>query len=214
MHFDFSDLTFVERAGGKAYKAGVEWNDSTYAYVWASDKTLTAKDDAVVSSFSFTVPEKKGTYILTTKTTDGPIIVRPLEDSDPDIPYVFYGLAVTVGDIEDITTTTEPGTTTTEPGTTTTEPDTTTTEPGTTTTEPGTTVTTAEGTVLYGDVNVDGKVRINDVVMLSRKTAGTIEVSPQGLKNADCNKDGKQDAKDITLIMKYLAKLSETPEEK
>ena len=202
MHLDFGDLK-VKRTAGKAYKAAVQWNEDTYAYVWASDKTLTAADDSVIASFSFTAPTEKGTYTFGLKSTDGPNIVRPLEDGDDDIPYNFYGLVLTVGDPDETNESTTQTTVTTETTVTTSE--------GTTSSQGGessTTATTAgDGNVVYGDVNEDGQIRINDVVLLNKYIAGTANLTDQGKKNADCVKDSKYDAKDATAIMKFLAKL-------
>ena len=69
---------------------------------------------------------------------------------------------------------------------------------------------------LYGDVDCNGKVEINDVVLLSRYVAQDSSIpnppSAQGLKNADCKYDGTIDADDITAIARYLAHLIEKSE--
>lgn len=69
---------------------------------------------------------------------------------------------------------------------------------------------------LYGDVDCNGKVEINDIVLLSRYVAqdSTLPNPPsaQGLKNADCKYDGTIDADDITAIARYLAHLIEQSE--
>ena len=64
-----------------------------------------------------------------------------------------------------------------------------------------------DGDVLPGDVNCNGKVQINDVVLLNRYLAKTAEVSEQGLKNAECDGDGKISQNDATAIKEYLARL-------
>ncbi len=77
-------------------------------------------------------------------------------------------------------------------------------------------VETPEGDNLYGDVDCNGKVEINDVVLLSRYVAqdDTIPNPPtaQGLKNADCEYNGTIDSGDITAIARYLAHLIEQSE--
>ena len=62
---------------------------------------------------------------------------------------------------------------------------------------------------LYGDVNCDGVVKIDDVVLLNRYVAEdtTINVTPQGVLNADCAYTGKIDSDDSTAILQYLAGL-------
>ena len=77
-------------------------------------------------------------------------------------------------------------------------------------------VETPAGDNLYGDVDCNGKVEINDVVLLSRYVAqdDTIPNPPtaQGLKNADCEYNGTIDSGDITAIARYLAHLIEQSE--
>ena len=61
----------------------------------------------------------------------------------------------------------------------------------------------------WGDVNCDGDVKTNDVILLNRFLAEdtTANVSAQGLLNADCAYDGQTTPDDSTLILKYLAGL-------
>ena len=115
--------------------------------------------------------------------------------------------------------TTEPATTepaTTEPATTepaTTEPVTTepaTTEPATTepaTTEPATTepATEPEPQILYGDVDQDGKITIQDATEIQRLGLG-IGATEGSLASvlADVNGDGRISILDVTYVQKYL----------
>ena len=84
------------------------------------------------------------------------------------------------------------------------------------TTEGGTTsTTTSTGTALYGDVDCNGKIEINDIVLLSRYVAQDATAkapTAQGLINADCENNGSIDAGDITAIARYLAHLCEASE--
>ena len=52
-------------------------------------------------------------------------------------------------------------------------------------------------------------VKIDDVVLLNRYVAEdtTINVTPQGVLNADCAYTGKLDSDDSTAILQYLAGL-------
>ena len=133
--------------------------------------------------------------------------VVPRKQDNPH-KFVFYGLEIVVG--SDVVTTTAidgttvPGSTTTTDGTTAGSQDTTTTITSTTSTNTETSVT-GDGKTLYGDVNCDGVVRIGDVVLLNRYLAKNAQVTPQGLLNADCEKDNKIDGKDSVKIKKYLA---------
>ena len=68
---------------------------------------------------------------------------------------------------------------------------------------------------LYGDVDCNGKIEINDIVLLSRYVAQDATAkapTAQGLINADCEHNGTIDAGDITAIARYLAHLIEASE--
>jgi hypothetical protein len=214
MHFDFSAVAAneIKRLTGNAYDVDIQWNPETFAFVWGGSVSYKAEDGQTVGKWNMTAPTEPGTYLLTIKDTDGPNIVRPLEDKEPDIPFVFYGLAVTVEKAGATTTTTEQGTTTSTTTSTTTTVTTTESDPGTTTSTTTTTTTTSSsvvpvGDILWGDVNCDKQVRINDVVLLNKHLAGNATITAQGEKNADCEYDQKLDQKDSTAIKKFLAKL-------
>ena len=59
--------------------------------------------------------------------------------------------------------------------------------------------------VLYGDVNLDGRVTVKDATLIQKYLAGSTKLTGQALKNADVNADGKITATDVTTIQKYLA---------
>ena len=58
--------------------------------------------------------------------------------------------------------------------------------------------------ILFGDVNGDGEIDLNDVLMLRRYIA---EENPSGFRfeNADVNADTEADMTDLLMIKKYLA---------
>lgn len=60
---------------------------------------------------------------------------------------------------------------------------------------------------LYGDVNVDGLVSIDDVILLNRMVAEdtAITITAVGVLNADCVYNGVPDADDATAILRLLA---------
>ena len=60
---------------------------------------------------------------------------------------------------------------------------------------------------LYGDVNLDGKVDVNDVTLLQRYIAGETEVitSKDALTAANFNKDANIDVLDVTDIQTFIA---------
>lgn len=65
-----------------------------------------------------------------------------------------------------------------------------------------------DGTVSYGDVNVDKRVDVSDAVLLSRMLAEdkTAKITSQGKLNADCKKDGDLSSDDVLRILQYIAK--------
>ena len=105
------------------------------------------------------------------------------------------------------TTTTTTGTTTTTTTTTTTatvtETKSTETE-ATTVSETTTTTTDADTDTNYGDVNLDGKVDLMDVIMMNKYLAGQITLSEQATKNADVNADGLLGDGDSTTLMRFV----------
>lgn len=65
--------------------------------------------------------------------------------------------------------------------------------------------------VLYGDVNGDGDVRINDVILLQKYLANQdVSLSKRQLEAAAVVSDGEPTIQDATLIQKYLAELVPT----
>ncbi len=98
-----------------------------------------------------------------------------------------------------------------------TEPDT---EETTATAEPETTETTTETTVtetteeesdpsdevLLGDVNVDEKLNILDILTLQKYLLGSGSLSRQGYPLADMNQDGKVNAFDLAMLKKAVLK--------
>lgn len=92
--------------------------------------------------------------------------------------------------------------TTTTPVTTTTTSETTTTTTVSETTEPF-------GTLELGNVNCDNRVDVSDAVLLARYKAEDQKalISAQGKLNADVDRNGDLTNEDVTLILKYIAKL-------
>ena len=129
--------------------------------------------------------------------------------ADP-VTYPLIAPLTTVADLLGVDpepATTEPETTepaTTEPAT---EPETT--EPATTepaTTEPATTEpATTEPQILYGDVDQDGKITIQDATEIQKLGLG-IGATEGSLASvlADVNGDGRVSILDVTYVQKYL----------
>ncbi len=94
-----------------------------------------------------------------------------------------------------------------------TEPQTSKTTTSKTTTTTTTTTTSKTNTnpdkILWGDVNANGVVDVNDAVLLARYVGGdtTATLKAAGEKNADVVNDGKIKVEDLTLLLRYLARL-------
>ncbi|MBQ8823635.1 MAG: hypothetical protein IJZ64_00215 [Ruminococcus sp.] len=64
----------------------------------------------------------------------------------------------------------------------------------------------------YGDVNVDGKINLTDVIYLNKFIAGSYTPSPQGQINAACDQTNSDiDLDDTLALLKYLIKVVELP---
>ena len=224
MTWDFSQVDYQKAALGDAYEALPTFNDKTekkgeVIYTFGQDEEETAADKAVIYTFTVKVPETEGKVSIT--KMDG-AFTKTISRTDELYTVITHGLDINVKKEDETTEPTTAPTTapTTEPTTApTTEPTAEpTTEPTTAPTEPGTTITTsttvqtaAPSDVLYGDVNCDGKVKINDVVLLNRFFAKTADLSEQGAKNADCYNDGKLTIEDSTALKDFLARLITLP---
>ena len=214
MNFDFSQVEYVSGTRSTGYRISPTYSDpknteglkaGEVVYTWAqSNEAAKAKDNAIIYYFTVNVPKEDGLYTVGLNDKEVNKVV-PKNQETPH-KFVFYGLDIQVGEV---TTTPAPATTTADAATTTAAPQTTTAPAVTTadTTKATETTDPADADVLYGDVNCDGAVRIGDVVLLNRYLAKNAEVTPQGLKNANCEKDDKIDSKDAVKIKKFLALL-------
>ena len=61
--------------------------------------------------------------------------------------------------------------------------------------------------VLYSDVNLDGRIDVVDAVLLNKAASDSITLNPQALKNADCNANGELGADDALVLMRFLVHL-------
>ena len=80
-----------------------------------------------------------------------------------------------------------------------------------TTVSSGTTTTTAAvQSILYGDVNVDGRVDITDAVLLNKAVSGAVSFDSQQRSNGDCDVSGEINGTDAILLMQFLAHIIDT----
>lgn len=61
--------------------------------------------------------------------------------------------------------------------------------------------------ILFGDVNLDGRVDITDSVLLNKATAGAVKLNDGQFANADCYNDGELNSEDAQSLLKFLVHL-------
>ena len=76
-----------------------------------------------------------------------------------------------------------------------------------TTTTTKTPVTAAPGDVLYGDINLDGKVELVDAVLLNKAAADVVTLNTQQRANADCDVNNEVNANDAIVLLKFLVQI-------
>lgn len=85
------------------------------------------------------------------------------------------------------------------------QPGTSTTTTTSTTAKPGSDTNPADSDVLYGDVNVDGKVSLVDAVMLNKAVADVVTLGDAARANADCNVDKEINGTDAIILLQFLS---------
>lgn len=80
-----------------------------------------------------------------------------------------------------------------------------TTVPPVPTTNPVPTSSSPVGTMIYGDVNGDGTVKIQDATLIQKHSVGLESIEDKYLVLADVNADGVINVLDATMIQKYIA---------
>lgn len=139
------------------------------------------------------------------------IVYGKLTNSDPPQP-------ITTTTTQETTATTKPTTTTTVSSTiastTASSADTT----ASTTTKESTVTTASTGgkttessvtkqpdtDILYGDVNLDGRVDLTDAILLNKACSGAVEITGQSVLNADCDANGDIDTNDAIALLRFL----------
>ena len=100
----------------------------------------------------------------------------------------------------------KPVTTTAKPAETTAKPAETTEKPADTTAEPPITVPNP-GSVLYGDVNNDGKVDVTDISTLALILADRKDMTPDQIVRADVTNNGKVELADLARIRQFISRV-------
>lgn len=77
----------------------------------------------------------------------------------------------------------------------------------TTTTTKTTTTALPAGTLIYGDINLDGRVDITDAVLLNKYCSGSVSLNKDAAKNADCDGDKEISNRDAISLLKFLVQL-------
>lgn len=67
--------------------------------------------------------------------------------------------------------------------------------------------TTSAISSLCGDVNLDGKIDLCDVILLEKYAVESVELDEQQQKNGDCNADGITDSNDSLCLMRFLIRI-------
>lgn len=174
---------------GDDFSASISYTGSNSDFQWTSSDPNILEVEG--SGLNVTLHAKDGGIVTLTATNGSITLTKEIEILICVIP----------------TSTTEETTTTTTESVTTSSDETTTTASGS---ETSTTTTTREfpANVLYGDVNLDGRVDITDAVMLNKIAAGAVQMDSdqQGL-NADCDANGEVDSKDAIVLLKFLVSM-------
>ena len=68
-------------------------------------------------------------------------------------------------------------------------------------------ITEPEPQPVLGDVDLDGKVTIDDATLLMRYLVEMEDLTDEQLKLADVNRDGKVNIMDVTDIQRFLAEI-------
>lgn len=58
--------------------------------------------------------------------------------------------------------------------------------------------------ILYGDINLDGKIDLTDAILLNKYCADAVKLSEQALLNADCDANGDTDMNDSIALLRFL----------
>ncbi|MCD7800193.1 MAG: glycoside hydrolase family 9 protein [Ruminococcus sp.] len=192
---DIDNVTIVLTGGTPGATTSGEvgyWDNSAQAWVGAFDSWEEQKFD---SNGNLTISGIK----VPTNTNDVQIMLTYYADwstgSENNLDKSSLGITVYEGSTATTTTVT-----TSVPTTTTTVTTSVTSTNATTTT----TTSTVDGSTLLGDVNCDGDIKSNDLLLLKKYLLGLDELSTQEFINADINEDSSVKSNDLLQLKKIL----------
>lgn len=193
-----------------------------YYYIEVSDKSCLAKDNASeeITDSTYDLAHSRNTYVIVSDSNgnqhpaDGARTKLKLNGESKILTgrstsgWNSTTLVPSAGTPVDATDVTK-GTAATTPVPTTkpvptTVPPVPTTKP-VPTTNPVPTSSSPVGTMIYGDVNGDGTVKIQDATLIQKHSVGLESIEDKYLVLADVNADGVINVLDATMIQKYIA---------
>lgn len=214
------DVCFVEVASASVASGGnvQQWENTNHnCQKWSAETIVTiAATTTTTTKATTTKAITTMTTTTTTKATTQPT-TTPIPTTTSTAATTTTASATTEKMTTTATTITAAETTVTSEATTsettvTTEKTTvaTTLDTQVQTTETHTTTTLTEEPiteVLYGDVNLDGKVELVDAILLNKACAGQVTLSAEASKNGDCNASGNTDTSDAIVLLRFLVHL-------
>lgn len=187
-----------------------------YYYIEVSDKSCLAKDKASeeITDSTYDLAHSRNTYVIVSDSdgnqhpADGARTKLKLNGESKILTgrstsgWNSTTLVPSAGTPVDATDVTKGTVATTPVPTTKPVP---TTVPPVPTTNPVPTSSSPVGTMIYGDVNGDGIVKVQDATLIQKHSVGLESIEDKYLVLADVNADGVINVLDATMIQKYIA---------
>lgn len=187
-----------------------------YYYIEVSDKSCLAKDNASeeITDSTYDLAHSRNTYVIVSDSdgnqhpADGARTKLKLNGESKILTgrstsgWNSTTLVPSAGTPVDATDVTKGTVATTPVPTTKPVP---TTVPPVPTTNPVPTSSSPVGTMIYGDVNGDGIVKVQDATLIQKHSVGLESIEDKYLVLADVNADGVINVLDATMIQKYIA---------
>lgn len=201
IHADWNSWT-LKSATGDLYYIVSDLAGSKYVNINNGNAEISARNSSSNTQMMRFVKNPDGSYCIVTRTsydkstgryTKGIEVADASSSAGANVRQWELNGASCQNWIAETYTTTTTATTTTTTSTTTTVTTTTTTEP--TPVNPS------------GDLSLDGKINIADIVLLQKYLLGTEKFTRKQFEIGDMNKDGSVDAFDMVLLRKEIIKI-------